>query len=460
MSPGCIGERRIPPARGARRDKGKKEGKREALLHAAWRRASQSGLPVRTRGGERYAVLYPGRPADGAGPDFRDAVLRAPDGTLVRGDVEIHVRPSGWRAHGHGTDPRYNGVAFHVVSSEDATRGREAAETASGRRIPLLLIGAAGERAGPPSLPTRSSRPRARDPADVLPLPAISLADAGDQRFLSRSAGIALALRTAGGDQAAWTALLEPLGYARNRRAFSVLSRRLPWTALARAASEAGPGRPEPPPVAELEELFLWAAGLAPRPSGDTVAATLATMLGTRGPKKPAWVAVGRPDNRPEARVRAAAALARRWLAAGGPLSAVIQTVRGTGTADDLIDAFVVRPRDIEDKERALVGRGRAAEIVVNAVLPLAHAWAGLTDRWDVAARALALYRAHPKLPENAVTREMRALLAARGLPAHVPGAREQQGLLFLYRVMTTHGIVRMPAAGTTDRSQDSVVPA
>src|SRR3989304_5818394 len=50
----------------------------------------------------------------GPGPDFRDAVIQTPGGTL-RGDVELHLRASDFRRHGHDRDPAYDGLALHLV---------------------------------------------------------------------------------------------------------------------------------------------------------------------------------------------------------------------------------------------------------------------------------------------------------------------------------------------------------
>lgn len=40
-----------------------------------------------------------------------------PDGTIRRGDVEIHLRCSDWRQHRHQWDPRYHRVILHVIAT-------------------------------------------------------------------------------------------------------------------------------------------------------------------------------------------------------------------------------------------------------------------------------------------------------------------------------------------------------
>ncbi len=65
----------------------------------------------------RYHILDPGRLNGGAGPDFTGARVLFPDGTVRRGDAELHLDLSGWAAHGHGDDPRYAQLLVHVVGT-------------------------------------------------------------------------------------------------------------------------------------------------------------------------------------------------------------------------------------------------------------------------------------------------------------------------------------------------------
>ncbi len=87
----------------------------ERLLAQLWRRSQ--GRKLRTTDGRRLSVIYPGRPAPGHGPDFRDALVEL-DGQQVAGPVEVHRTPAAWAAHGHRTDPAYHDVILHVVGRE------------------------------------------------------------------------------------------------------------------------------------------------------------------------------------------------------------------------------------------------------------------------------------------------------------------------------------------------------
>src|SRR5919206_3868284 len=92
----------------------------EAALAAAWEGGTHGLRALVDDGGRRLWVVFPGRRWGGPGPDFRGAVLAVSDGTLVRGDIEVHRRASGWADHRHAADPAYDGVVLHVVGLADA----------------------------------------------------------------------------------------------------------------------------------------------------------------------------------------------------------------------------------------------------------------------------------------------------------------------------------------------------
>src|SRR5207237_3659967 len=102
---------------------------RRLWLGGAWPR----GLPW-TSDGTPLQIVFPGRPGHGAGPDLLDAIVALPDGRLLHGDVELHVRTSDWRAHGHDGDARYRRVALHGVWPDHGGPGRASGGRARPRR--------------------------------------------------------------------------------------------------------------------------------------------------------------------------------------------------------------------------------------------------------------------------------------------------------------------------------------
>ena len=86
----------------------------ERHLQCIWADARLRPAALSTTGGRPVRVLDPGAWNGGPGPDFLGAALEI-GGEPRRGDVEIHVRPGDWAAHGHSADPAYANVALHVA---------------------------------------------------------------------------------------------------------------------------------------------------------------------------------------------------------------------------------------------------------------------------------------------------------------------------------------------------------
>jgi hypothetical protein len=87
----------------------------------------------------------------------------------------------------------------------------------------------------------------------------------------------------------------------------------------------------------------------------------------------------------------------------------------------------------------ALIGRGRAVELLTNAVLPWVAALAGASGDADLAAAAEACFAALPAAGRYGALVFLEASLRSAGgrLPL---SARRQQGLLALYKTECTQG--------------------
>lgn len=417
---------------------------------AAWWRSGAVGQIV-TLDGAELQVLYPGRPAPGSGPDFLDAVLITPGGELVRGDVEVHVRQSDWHGHGHDTDARYEGVVLHVFLHGQRAQGA----TGSGARQVRLDA---------PSPPERRARSSVKGPERAvsaaplqgllsLPRPRLeqALDEAGDRRFLRKASAMLARMRETDPREALYASLLEALGYSRNRAPMLRLARGLP---LGKLRTLAG-GRADP---LTLEALLLGAAGLLPHqrgvqmltPEGEARAAALSAHWRAAGLRPVLrhgdWDRTGiRPANSPHRRLAAAAVLLGRYWRDG--LREALLSMSGECTAAQMRRAFQVDGDgfwaghlDIHlpaSRAPALLGTGRAGEILVNVLLPHLYASAHLAADAELGRRALHLYREAPACPDNEVTREVKALMtASKGGRPVVNSARRQQGLIHVYRVL------------------------
>ncbi len=159
---------------------------------------------------------------------------------MLRGDVEIHLRKSGWEAHGHDEDSNYNRVVLHVILHPEAT-GKAPTTLTSGVRIPTAAL---FTRTLSRSSTTREGQQvqaeqllTAEIPVTTRPLPLAGLPNvildrlldrAGDARFLqkSRSFKVALAIphsedgASPAPDEVLYQGLMVGLGYGGNGEAF------------------------------------------------------------------------------------------------------------------------------------------------------------------------------------------------------------------------------------------------
>lgn len=74
---------------------------------------------LQTTEGEKVEVVATGYRNTDSGPDFLEAKIHIGD-KLWAGQVEIHVKTSDWKRHGHESDKAYRNVILHVVYECDA----------------------------------------------------------------------------------------------------------------------------------------------------------------------------------------------------------------------------------------------------------------------------------------------------------------------------------------------------
>ena len=394
----------------------------ESALAALWSRAHTLADALITQGGARLRIIYPGRPSALAGPDFRDAVLQDDEGKTITGDIELHTSAPGWYAHGHDTDPNYNGVVLHVVFSP---KGHETTRQQSRMHTPIVSLEAVADDLEGADVNIVSGLPdigilwRSSDIAAVLDA-------AGNARFLAKSHGFALDISQAGPDEVLYIGIMDALGYATNRKPFRLLAQRVPYAMLAQF-------RDEPPSTRlhAIKALLLGASGLMRRVDDAEGPAQLRRLYRRmpRHPIKPRrplsekeWKLFRvRPSNHPARRVIGAAHIVDTCLDDG--IAETFAATLSQGGTKALIAHLEHRP---------YTGKGRARDMLINIALPFLHAYATERGSGELADTAQAAYAAAPKLQENEITREMRRLCRI-GREVRMT-ARRQQGMIHLYR--------------------------
>ncbi len=430
----------------------------ESLLAKLWAERAARSVVFKSADGRRFRVIYPGRKGGGAGPDFRDAVLEEEGVGLIRGDVELHVRQRDWNAHGHSGDPRYNGVALHAVATPEADLEPHAL-LRSGHKAPSVslepLLAGEGKARDGKGIKAKGDlwpilRPHGyRRPSNLVQI-GRTLDRAGDARFLSKSLFFSALMESDSPDQVVYSALMEALGYSRNRHPFFELAYSLTYEDLLKAARTASASEKSK----RLEEVLIREAGLPGGPGAD------------KG-RRYSWTLSGvRPSNHPAKRIAGFSLVLERLMSmedgrTGYDGRSLTRTMLGLADSHDNADAAI---RALEKALMGLssdgdvvpegpttpvpIGKGRARDMLVNAVLPFLFALASADVDDALTSRSIALFRHCPKLEENELTREawsalfegLKCVDDPGGRVRHqiVNGARRQQGLLHLRKQATS----------------------
>jgi hypothetical protein len=373
--------------------------------------------------------------------------------------VEVHLRAADWRAHRHDRDPQYNRTVLHVVLWGGTGRPERRAD---GHLLPTLEL-AGRLRSRPPELALRLGDVASLDAGAALGSldelaclegseQALRLVDrAALERFFGKAATFEADLEIRSAGEVFYRALLVGLGYSANKQACAQLGELVPWEQVRWQA-----GRPDG--EQRVRALLIGGAGLLPSQRGLPVAGGeparlelawrgLRAELGAAPLRGAVWRLAGvRPENHPARRLTGAAALLARWVACDPPselLEQVLAQYRRPGGLGGLLrarsaadfwawhydfEAPTVGPRPWQ------IGRPRAAELVINALLPLGYAIGRADDRPELAAAALLAYRRLAAGPWNRVSRAMAAQLFGPDGRKLCRSAARQQGLLHLFK--------------------------
>lgn len=432
-------------------------------------------------------MLFPGTPNDDSGPDFLNARIRI-GGVLYSGSVEIHRNAADWTGHGHHEDDRYNSVILHVALS--AQGSAEIQTTSSGRILPVVLLGRHLEDG---ALLRQAGFAHAPGSGDhLLPCSSVNelipsdllrgwLTRLGTERMEKKSfrwgtrlvalleelrdpgwtaaVGLSNATGTTSDpgdfvspvlwDQALYEALMEGLGYAKNRRAFRVLARTVSLASLRRVGLEN---------TGDLLSVLLGASHLLPTPLSleDPLAQRYAAGLWDRWlslshkfpstPLHPSdWLFFRlRPSNSPTARIAAFAHALPVIFRAG--FGGCLDVLRSGSSPDramrQLTSALIVRAggfwryRTSFDGSPAgsgsAIGRARALELTINAVLPLSLRFADMFGDAGLRQRVQGVLSERFVSPPHRILARMRADLfrgrVATDSPFLYQGALELNG--------------------------------
>ena len=435
----------------------------ESQVIKIWQHLLLDRTELITEGGEPIKIIYPGRINDDRGADFRDAVIATSRG-LITGDIEVHVKSSGWRVHRHHHDPVYDQVVLHVVMWNDT---EAATNLHNGESIPTVALQKYIKRPISPSsngvYPLTTPRMPCVKAADSLTTSIVAefLDTAGRERFLAKAARFQADLAQMEASQCLYQGIMGALGYSKNKTPFIELARRLPLQALESITQ----GKiSDEESLARQQALLIGTAGLLPsqRPNWrqedkedkwiDKLEGLWASSRQTEEMSANAWhLFKVRPNNFPVRRLVAMSYLVHRYRQKG-IFEAVVNMINEVGVGNGhqrLERGLVVTTNGYwashfdfgfsrRLKTPTLLGVRRAADIAVNVLLPFALAWGRANSLPVLEKKALDLYCRYPRLVVNTVERHMKNQL---GLDSRlVNSAQRQQGLIHIYNSLCTQG--------------------
>ena len=415
----------------------------EKRLSLVWQRLL--GRKLTTVEDKHLRVIYPGRINGDNGPDFRDAVIAMNESNLIKGDIEIHIKSSDWYSHSHHCDPEYNNVILHVVAQHNAG---SATLTQNSKSVPVLCL-------SPELWHQAYLMPYHRLPCFQITKykdkqALMELLDiAGEERFKQKAALFRASLHQEEAGQVLFQGIMRALGYSKNTMPFEKLACRLPLSFIERTELRGS--------LVLKQAWLLGTAALLPF-----------QRLGRRHPKEreaqeleQIWQSIGKgtktmseddwhlsriyPNNSPVRRIVALSYLLQRYCREG-LLAGMLQVVRDTPLMTGhrmLVGSLIVFGSgywqehfdfDIGAKTRksALLGHSKAAEIVVNVILPFTFAWGKITGELGLKEKAIKFYNHYPKLAENEITLHMAGQLCLEGVSNFT--ACHQQGLIHIFR--------------------------
>ena len=424
-------------------------------MQAVWFHQRLQRDQLRTLEGRAVQVLHPGFWNHGAGPDFREAMIRFEGEPPRVGDVEIDLHSSDWRAHRHDTNANFSNVILHVVWEGENSTGQPTLTLKPVLDSPAgdlaLWLGSESAQSFPIELLGQCCAPLRSLSTERL---AELLHQAAFIRLQAKAAQFQARARQTGWEQALWEGLFRALGYKQNL---------WPMQRLAELRPRLCPEDAEPS-LLILQARLLGVGGLLPeelpkvqpatdnyvRRSWDSWWREREEFHDCSLPRE-LWKFSGlRPSNHPQRRL----ALAAHWLAEGKvPARLESWCTEPLEPADQppaLLEIFQAAPDEFWSqhwtlrskpmhKPQPLLGATRVTDLTVNVVLPWLWMRAVEGKNEKLRLEMERRYFSWPAAEDNSVLRLARQRLLGGGPARAISGAASQQGLLQIVKDFCEH---------------------
>ena len=433
----------------------------EAFVQKLWHEQRFFNTGMKAIDGRAIRVLKPGVWNHNEGPDFMHAEIEI-DGKLHVGDVEIHVRSSEWYAHKHHLNSRYNRVILHAVYFDNEINLR--ARLQNNKRVPTLELlkwvavdtGDLYDDAQEVGMADGLCRVTGKQlNIEVLKGVFESL---GRERFLEKMESMRLLRTRLDFEQLLYEGIMEALGYERNSKVLRELAQHVPFTDLDEKSE------------LEIQAILFGVAGLLPsqreKPLPPEVTDDSSVMVleelwraseyAELPPRmtEARWRFTGRPLNYPTRRIAAMSQLIHR--SQGSLMMYFLPTCEKVVSADtprvlrtiekELKALLMLEPVGYWEKHAnfgtggtrnaVLIGEGRAIDIIVNKILPVAYIWAIEADSQTLQEGILNLYSVGSKSIGNQIIRKIdkQIFTEAQQMRLLKPTAKIEQGIIRLQK--------------------------
>ena len=435
----------------------------EHFVQTVWNEQRFFDFDLKSTDGRSIQVLKPGFWNSDEGPDFVHAELLI-DGDLHAGDVEIHINSSGWYNHKHHLDPRYNRVILHVVYLNDDINLRTRLQ--NGKRIPTLEIlnrldAPIGDLFDERKESQETSTNECRVTGKTLKIEEVQSVfdDLGQERLLEKADVMRNQIVGVDFEQLLYQGIMEALGYTKNSKPFRELAQRVPLSEIRGKSDES------------IQAILFGVAGLLPSQSRqetewDAEDKRFIERLEsiwesaeqhnnpTRMTAEQWHFAKMRPANYPSRRIPAIAHIIGHCQ--DTLMMDFLSLIEGAVAANQRTLARIRRGlqerltpapsgywenhshfgKGIPQRGAALIGAARAADIIVNKLLPITLLWAEQSQSPTLTEAVHRLYNSYPKLQENRITQRIEAQIFSQEQPIKLisPSAKKQQGAIYLHR--------------------------
>jgi hypothetical protein len=434
----------------------------ERLLQAIWQHQRLRRDALQTFDGKSLRIIHPGFASVEGGPDFCDAILQFANENPHSGDVEIDLRPGGWRAHGHDKNKNFQNVLLHVVWDEAKPAAAENIPAVLSLKnvldTPLVELSLSLENESLRSLP-ENLRGKCCAPLRELDETRLTelLRQAARIRFENKAAQFRARAKDSGWEQTFWENLFRALGYKNNV---------WPMQNLAEQKSRllSVPWRREGESLIELQARLLGVGGLLPdeltraQKSSDTYLRRAWDFWWRERDgfencilPRTAWKFHGlRPANHPQRRL----ALASHWLADKNLISKIeswsAAEIPDKKLLHSLLEVFQVERDEFWSwhwtfksvrmkRPQPLIGVARITDLAVNVILPWLWIRSVEGKNEKLQREITRRFFAWPAAEDNSVLKLARQRLLGTSNAKLLRTAAAQQGLMQIVRDYCYH---------------------